>query len=289
MSFKEDDEEIEIVSEAIETLGQELLREVAQKALAVGLKPEVGGKVSDLPPPWQSGSSSPGKGGRRRAQGRSRDGAAAPLPCVPAHPLRRLHRLFRGTLLACCLVARGAGRLAGTALVRATASSAGVRNASGTNCSATLPARTAARHSSGVRSDSGTAASARPFRHTASRQISGARSGFSTSQISAPYRRTVSRQWQAYAGAPARSALPDSCTAPHRRRAPANSGLPAGTSAPRRTAGQSRNTRVEALNGSGQRHRQGRRASVATAGLRNVLQIAKDPCELATRKGPDVT
>jgi len=51
VSFKEDDEEIEIVSEAIETLGQELLREVAQKALAVGLKPEVGVKVSDLPPP----------------------------------------------------------------------------------------------------------------------------------------------------------------------------------------------------------------------------------------------
>ncbi len=42
MSFKEDDEEIEIVSEAIETLGQELLREVAQKALAVGLYPLTG-------------------------------------------------------------------------------------------------------------------------------------------------------------------------------------------------------------------------------------------------------
>lgn len=110
-------------------------------------------------------------------QGCSRDGAAASLPCVPAHPRRRLHRLFRGTLLACCLAACGADRLAGTALVRAIASSAGVRSASGTNCRATLPARTAARHSSGVRSDSGTAASARPFGHTASRQISGARSG----------------------------------------------------------------------------------------------------------------
>ncbi len=49
MFFKENDEEMEIVSEAIETLGQRLLREVAKKALAVGLKPEVGAKVSDLP------------------------------------------------------------------------------------------------------------------------------------------------------------------------------------------------------------------------------------------------
>ena len=37
------------MSEAIETLGQALLREVAQKALAVGRKPEVGAKVGDLP------------------------------------------------------------------------------------------------------------------------------------------------------------------------------------------------------------------------------------------------
>ena len=43
------------------------------------------------------------------------------------------------------------------------------------------------------------------------------RSGFSTSQISAPYRWTASRQRQAYAGASAQSALPDSGTAPRRR------------------------------------------------------------------------
>lgn len=101
MSFKEDDEEIEIVSEAIETLGQELLREVAQKALAVGLKPEVGVKVSDLPP---RGSQAARR--RARAEGGGRKAVAATELPRPFHAFRRiLSAGFTGSSEALCLPA----------------------------------------------------------------------------------------------------------------------------------------------------------------------------------------